>query len=170
MANLEKAMSQNLFDKFLPAFGDNTPRPHIPVWDNSQRMFICDEYESAAGNRQYAGVRFCNNLAVVERVGLYHNCTYINHLEIYAFDNGHARLIQRCTYDKVFRSEAFIRAESQRMVQDYLNGMFKAEGTTVPVSQVEAHAKELVDGCYKSFLDEDFNERLIQILPALEQE
>lgn len=169
MANLNKAMNQNLFDQFLPAFGDNTPKPHVPVWDNSQRMFICDEYESAAGNRQYAGIRFCNNLAIVERVGLYHNCTYINHIEVYAFDNGHARLIQRCTYDKVFRNEAFVREESQRMVEDYLRGRLKVEGANVQADEVKTHAHSLVEQCYKSFLDEDYNVRLTQILPALEQ-
>ena len=42
-----------------------------------------------------------------------------------------------------------------------------------PINEVfecsEQRAKELIDGCYKSFLDSDFNTRLTQILPAIEQ-
>ncbi len=41
MATLTKAINKNLFDSILPSFGN--PRVHIPVWDDSQKMFICDE-------------------------------------------------------------------------------------------------------------------------------
>ena len=44
MATLTKAINKSLFDSILPTFGN--PRVRIPVWDDSQKMFICDEYES----------------------------------------------------------------------------------------------------------------------------
>ena len=53
MATLTKAINQSLFDSILPTFG--SPRVHIPVWDNGQKMFIFDEYESDNGNRHYRG-------------------------------------------------------------------------------------------------------------------
>ena len=49
MATLSKAINKNLFDSILPSFG--TPRVHMPVWDDSQKMFICSQYESANGHR-----------------------------------------------------------------------------------------------------------------------
>ena len=55
MATLTKAINKNLFDSILPTFGN--PRVHIPVWDDSQKMFICDEYESGNGHRYYRGIR-----------------------------------------------------------------------------------------------------------------
>ena len=54
MATLTKAINKNLFDSILPSFGN--PRVHIPVWDDSQKMFICDEYESGNGHRYYRGI------------------------------------------------------------------------------------------------------------------
>ena len=51
MATLSKAINKNLFDSILPSFGN--PRVHIPVWDDSQKMFICDEFESNGGHRYY---------------------------------------------------------------------------------------------------------------------
>ena len=45
-------------------------------------MFLCEEYESASGNRYYKGVRFCDRIVVVEKVGLYHNWTYIDGIEV----------------------------------------------------------------------------------------
>lgn len=167
MATLSKAISKNLLDNILPTFG--SPRVHIPAWDNSQKMFICDEYESANGNRYYRGIRFCDRVVVVEKVGLYHNWTYIDGIELYAFNGKKLELIQKCDYDKVFRNEEFIRSESERMVKDYLTGVLKTQRTSVPAEELENQAKELIEGCYKSFLDCDFNTRLTQIIPAIEQ-
>ena len=92
MATLTKAISKNLFDSILPTFG--SPRVHVPAWDNGQKMFICDEYESASGNRYYRGIRFCDRVVIVEKVGLYHNWTYIDGIELYAFNGKRVELIQ----------------------------------------------------------------------------
>ena len=167
MATLTKAINKNLFDSILPTFGN--PRVHIPVWDDSQKMFICDEYESANGHRYYLGVRFCDSVVIVEKVGLYYSWTYIDGIELYAFNGQKMELIQKRDYEKVFRSEAFIRDESKQMVTDYLTGIMKTRRICVPAEQINARAHEMVEGCYKSFLDPDFNTRLTQILPKLEQ-
>lgn len=168
MATLQKAINKNLFDSILPTFGN--PRTHIPTWDNSQKMFICDEYESANGNRYYCGVRFCDRIVIVEKVGLYHNWTYIGGIELYAYNEKKLEMIQKRDYDKVFRNENFIKSESTSMVKDYLSGCLKVQKSSMPAEQLENHAKELVEACYKSFLDADFNTRLTQILPIIKQQ
>ena len=166
MATLAKAISKNLFDNILPTYG--SPRAHVLAWDNGQKMFIFDEHESANGNRYYRGMRFCDRVVIVEKVGLYHNWTYIDSIELYAFNGKKLELIQKRDYDKVHRKESFIRAESEAMVKDYLSGVLKAQHTSVPAEEIANQAKSLIGGCYKSFLDADFNTRLTQIIPAIE--
>lgn len=124
MASLTKAINKDLFDKILPTFGN--PRVHVPIWDEGQKMFLCEEYDSGNGHRYYKGVRFCDRIVIVEKVGLYHTWTYID-------------------------------------------GVLKAQRSSMPQEQLEAQAKGIVEGCYKSFLDSDFNTRLTQILPQIEQ-
>ena len=114
------------------------------------------------------GVRFCDRIVVVEKVGMYHSWTYIDSIELYAFNGQKMELIQKRDYDKVFRNEEFIRQESEQMVKD-LTGVMKAQRICIPAEQIAAQAIELVSGCYKSFLDRDFNTCLTQILPAIEQ-
>ena len=101
MASLTKAINKDLFDSILPTFGNQ--RVHIPVWDEGQKMFLCEEYESASGNRYYKGVRFCDRIVVVEKVGLYHNWTYIDGIEVYAFNGtrwkSHSTLTLLATQD-----------------------------------------------------------------------
>lgn len=167
MATLTKAINKNLFDSILPTFGN--PRVHIPVWDEGQKMFISNEYESANGHRYYLGIRFCDRIVVVEKVGLYHSWTYIDGIELYAFNGQKIELIQKRDYDKVFRDEEFIRQESEQMVKDYLTGVMKTQHICIPAEQIAEQANELIGGCYKSFLDPDYNTRLTQILPKLEQ-
>ena len=167
MATLTKAINKNLFDSILPTFG--TPRVHVPVWDEGQKMFICDEHESERGHRYYLGIRFCDRVVIVEKVGLYHNWTYIDSIELYAFNGQKMELIQKRDYDKVFRNEGFIRQESEQMVKDYLTGVLKTQRICIPAEQIATQATELINGCYKSFLAPDFNTRLTHILPKLEQ-
>jgi hypothetical protein len=167
MANLTKAINKNLFDSILPTFGN--PRVHIPVWDEGQKMFLCEEYESANGHRYYKGVRFCDRIVVVEKVGLYHNWTYIDGIEVYAFNGTRLELVQKKDYEKEFRNESFIRKESETMVCNYIEGVLKAQKSSMTQAELEEKAKAIIDGCYKSFLDVDFNTRLTQILPQIEQ-
>ena len=155
MATLTKAINKSLFDSILPTYG--SPRVHIPTWDNSQKMFICDEYESSNGHRYYLGIRFCDRIVIVEKVGLYHSWTYIDSIELYAFNGQKMEL------------EAFIRQESELMVKEFLTGVMKTQRICTPVEQIAEQAQTLISGCYKSFLDPDFNTRLTQILPKLEQ-
>ena len=167
MANINNAINKNLLDSILPTYGN--PRVKIPVWDNSQRMFICDEHESDRGNYYYSGVRFCDRLVIREKVGLFHNWTYIDSLELYAFNGTKMELVQKRDYDKVFRNEEFIRQQSVEMVKDFYSAVLKTQGSPIDFEAIETRAMEIVEGCYKSFLDPDFNIRLAQILPALNQ-
>ena len=167
MASLTKAINKNLFDKILPTFGN--PRVQIPVWDEGQKMFLCGDYESASGHRYYMGVRFCDRIVIVEKVGLFHNWTYIDSIEVYAFNGTKLVLVQKRDYEKTFRSEEFIRQESVTMVRDFIEGVVKTQGSSMAKDEIEIQAKSIVEGCYKSFLDSDFNTRLTKILPQIEQ-
>lgn len=167
MIMLTNAFNQNVLDRIMPPFG--TKRMNIPVWDEGQKMFICGEYESATGHLYYRGVRFCERIVISEKVGLYHNWTYIDAIELYVFNGTRLELVQTRVYEKTFRDEATIRRDSEEMVKNYLNGVIKSQGLNMPSRQIEAQARELVEGCYKSFLDADYNNRLMQILPAIEQ-
>lgn len=71
-------------------------------------------------------------------------------------------------YDKVFRNEASIKADSEAMLRDYLSGQAKMTGTIIADEQLKQHAHQIVEGSYTSFLDKDFETRLTNILPALE--
>lgn len=167
MATLQKAINQNFLDSVLPSFG-NARKVNLPIYDNSQKMFIIDEYESAAGNRRYRGIRFCDRVVFAETIGLYHTCTYINRLELYAFNGERLELVQAKDYDKVFRKESNVKADSEALLHDYLRGMAKKAGTVIADDQLQQNARQLVEGCYVSFLDKDFEVRLTRIIPALD--
>lgn len=166
MASFDKAISKNLFDSILPTIGN--PRVHVPVWDNGMKMFICNEHESGNGHRYFLGVRFCERIVVVEKVGLFHNWTYIDGIELYAFNGTKLELVQKRDYEKTFRNDEFVRQETETMIRDFAVGVLKMQNSTIPAEELDQHVKDLVDGCYKSFLDPDFNTRLTQILPAIE--
>lgn len=166
MATLSEAISKDFFESVLPVYG--TSRVEVPVWDEGQKMFLCGQYESASGHRYYKGIRFCNNFVIVEKVGLFHSWTYIDAIEIYAFNGTRIELVQKRDYTKVFRSEEFVRAETEKMLCDYLNGVLKMSKRALTSDSITTQVKSMVDKCYKSFLDSDYNITLTQVLPQLE--
>lgn len=168
MANLSKDFNKNFFDSILPQYG-NYKGKNFPIWDESQKMFICHEYESTAGHRYYKGARFSNRHVIIENVGLYHNWSYIDSLELYVFDKDNLILVQKKNFNKTFYDEELIRAESEKMLRDYLQGQAKISKTIVPANQIADYAQNIINESYTSFLSSDYENRLTQILPALEQ-
>ena len=83
MANIS-INTTSFIDGILPVYGN--PRCNIPVWNEGEKMFISDEYQSAKGNWYYKGLRFSDRLAIVEKVGLFHSFKYIDEIEVYTFN------------------------------------------------------------------------------------
>ena len=165
MASFEKALTKDLFDSLLPKYGN--PRKKVPVWDEGQKMFLLSNYESEKGNYYYEGIRFCDRIVIREKVGLFHTWTYIDSIEIYAFNGTCLELVQKRDYDKVFRNEEFIRREAEQMICDFYSGCLKSKGQQVPESEIREQAHAIVEGSFKSFLDADYSLHLTRILPQL---
>lgn len=158
-------ISNSLFDSILPTFG-NTGN-NLPVWNEGQKMFISSEYESAAGNRYYRGIRFCEQIAIVETVGLYHTWTYIDGIEIYRFEGRKPKLIGKKQFEKVFYNTDFIKEQTEQMVKEYLQGQIKLQGSFVPALSIENEAKSVVERSYMSFLSDDFGVNMKEMIPLL---
>lgn len=158
-------ISNSLFDSILPVFGQ--AGNNLPVWNEGQKMFISSEYESASGNRYYKGLRFCEQLAIVETVGLYHTWTYIDSVEIYAFNGKQPKLIGKRQFEKRFYNTAEIKVDVEQMVQEYFRGQLKIQNVTLSEARVEEEAKSVVERCYKSFLSEEYGTRLQNMIPLL---
>ncbi len=130
-------------------------------------MFLLGNYESEKGNYYYEGIRFCNKIVIKEKVGLCHTWTYIDSLEIYAFNGTKLELIQKRDYEKTFRSEEFIRKEAEQMLCDFISVCIKSNGIAIKEGVIKTEAMAIVEGSFKSFLDPDFNKHLTRILPQL---
>ncbi len=120
----------NFLDSVLPVFGN--PKDNIPVYNESQRMFISSNYVSASGHLYYKGIRFSERLVMIEQVGLYHNWTYIDGIELYTFNGQERVLIAKKQFDKVFYNMEVIKEEVENMLQNYLKGqlLIKQENAT----------------------------------------
>lgn len=158
-------ISNSLFEGILPVFG--THGNNLPVWNEGQKMFISSEYESASGNRYYKGLRFCEQLVVVETVGLYHTWTYIDGLEIYVFDGRKPKLVGKRQYAKTFYNADFIKDQTIQMVSDYIQGQIKLQNVNVPARRISEEAKIVVERSYTSFLSDDFGLKMQDMIPLL---
>lgn len=144
-------VGNNFLDTILPIIGN--PRVNTPIWNESQQMFITDQYTSAAGNTYYLGVRFCDRFVTILHIGLYHNWTYINEVEVYAFDHQERVLIGKTTLDK-FYDENLVRSATEALLQNYIEGQYKLQGSVFEKKELEEQVKGLVDRSYCSMLDD----------------
>lgn len=163
-----KGAGENVLDSVLPTYGN--PRWNVPIWNESQRMFITEQYTSAAGNTYYLGIRFSDRFVTILHVGLYRNWTYINEVEAYAFNGQERILIGKTNLDQYY-NEDLIRSTTEKLLSDYLEGQHKLQGSVVDRPQLERQVKGLVEDSYKSLLDNgDTLRRLEAVMPLLEAE
>ncbi len=165
---MKNIIANTYCDSLLPAFGEKSTTNN-PIWDEAQKMFIFNQYESNAGHRYYSGVRLSNQLLIVERSGLWNTWHYLNSIELYRYNGKGVDLIQKHTYDKVFHNADFVRSESEKMLMDYFKGQLKLTNKKIGGQQLKELAAKAVADSYKSFLDSDYALPLIQVIPALEQ-
>lgn len=166
MAQIQN-ISNSVVDSILSTFGN--PAQKLPVWNEGQKMFLFSEYESAAGNRYYKGLRFCNKLAIVETFGFYHTWTYIDSIEIYTFDEKKPKLAGKRTFDKQFYNEEFIKQQTKEMTRDFILGQLKMRNANLPATRIDSEASDIVERCYTSFLSEDFSkdgQMMLKVLSA----
>lgn len=158
-------VGNNFLDSILPIYPN--PRVKTPIWNESQHMFITDQYTSAAGNTYYLGVRFSDRFVTILHIGLYHNWTYINEVEVYAFDEQERTLIGKTTIDQ-FYNEELVRSTTEKLLLNYIEGQMKLNGSTFNHEQLEGQVKELVDQSYISLLDDaNTPKRLEAVKPLL---
>lgn len=158
--------TNSFLDSVLPTFGQERTAG-TPVWNESQHMFITDQYVSAAGNTYYLGVRMSNRFVIILHIGLYHNWTYINEVEIYAFNGKQKELIGKTKIDQYY-NEDLVRGAVEEMLGNYLESQMRMAGLTVNTNILDSQVKELVDASYCSMLKgNDLLGRLEDIKPLL---
>ncbi|MGN0187504.1 MAG: hypothetical protein ACI392_07160 [Paludibacteraceae bacterium] len=159
------SVSNGFFDSILPTYG--TQRTQTPVWNESLKMFIIDEYESANGNRYYNGVRISNRIVIVEHIGLYHTFTYLDGLDIYMFDGEQRKLIVQEKYDKQFYDVNFIREVSKQALRNYAYSQAAMTGTQISENMINIEVDAIIDNSYQSLLSDDKLQKLQNIMPIL---
>ena len=153
-------------NEIFPVYG--TPRKLQFDWDESQKMWLCDRYISDRDIYHYFGFRTCGNVAFRENVTNFHHCTYINDLTLYAFDGTMPVLIECRKFPlKTHRNESEIRAASEDMLRTHIKATLKMQRIDVTNEDIAREAKRLTDGCYKSFLDDDYNMGFLQLVAQL---
>lgn len=167
MANIMKSNSSFL-DAVLPTYGN--PRCNLPVWNEEDKMYISDEYEVAGGNFYFKGLRFSNRLAIVEKVGLFHNWRYIDEVEVYTFDRETKTLIGSAKFDKIFYNHAVIEAKVKEIVSNYLLLTMKLQNLLATKESIANDVDKLVAETYVNLLSEDYKINLRQLLPVLQPE
>lgn len=164
MARIE-SMTNNLLDSILPVYGQ--PRENTPIWNESQHMFIINEYESAAGHRYYDGVRISNRIVIVEHIGLYHSFQYIDGIDMYLFDSNDKKLMGQKKYDKQFYNIEFIRQETKNMLSNYIRTQAAFRNTPITESVLENEVNQLINNSYQSLTSEESLARLAALRPIM---
>ena len=152
-----------VFDSILPVYGK--PRKNISVWNEDDKMFIFDEYTTAAGHLHYKGLRFTNRIAVVENIGLYHTWKYIDSIEVYTYNNNSKSLIGSVMYEKTFYNRDLIRRDVEAILKQYIQGQLKMQNLQMSDDVIDQEAKKYVEESYISFLSDNFGRKMTNMLP-----
>lgn len=167
MATLSKIQSQDIQSLF-PVYGSCTNAPILPIWNEDDKIFMTSTYQSKAGHYYYAGLRFSSQLAIVEKVSLWNTWKYIDSVEVYIFNGRERQLIGAKKFDKVFYNSEIIKSTVNDLAKNYVFSQSKLTGQNVNENVVDETVKNMVEQCYKSFLDDDYSIQLTNLLPILD--
>lgn len=167
MANIS-INAKSFIDGILPVYGN--PRCNLPVWNEEEKMFISDEYQSGKGNWYYKGLRFSDRLAIVEKVGLFHNWKYIDEIEVYTFNQKSRTLIGSHKFEKTFYDRDLIQDKVKEMVSDYIASQMKLQDLPVRRDSIANDVNTIVGDTYVSLLSDDYNINLQRLLPVFQIE
>ena len=142
----------NFLDSVLPTFGNI--KENIPVYNDAQKMFISSNYTSAAGHLYYKGIRFSERLVMIEQVGLYHNWTYIDGIELYAFNGTERVLIAKKQFDKVFYNMEFIKEEVNQMLHSYFKSQILLKNENASPEIIEQHTNQTIGSLYENKIEQ----------------
>lgn len=140
--------TNSFLDRVLPQFGN--PRENIPVYSDSQKMFLSSHYTSASGNMYYKGLRLSDRIVMVEKVGLYKNFSYIDSVEVYAFDGDSKVLVGKVDYDKVFYNVARIKEDTTAIIANYLESSARVVGALPDKDSIKHQAVQLLEAMYEN--------------------
>ena len=140
--------TNSFIDRILPTFGNT--RENIPIYCDSQKMFISSHYTSAAGNMYYKGLRFTDRLVMVEKVGLYKNFSYIDSIEVYTFNGEEKVLIGKMDYDKVFYNAEQIKEDTASIIANYIEDSARITGSLMDATRVKQQTAELLQQMYEN--------------------
>jgi hypothetical protein len=166
MARLAE-VENSFLDSFLPPYGN--PRVKTPIWDEGQHMFLTEQYTSAAGHTYYLGVRVSDRFVTILHIGLYYTWTYIDEIDVYAFDGQQRQLIGKTTFDRQFYKEDVVRSATESLIRNYLEGQLKINGSTADHKKIESEVKELVQKSYFSLLNDSNTARRLEAVKPLLQ-
>lgn len=141
-------LTNSFLDKVLPTYGNY--RENIPIYDSTQKMFLSNTYTSESGNMYYKGIRFSQRLVMLERVGLYKNWTYIDEVEIYAFDGNQMNIIGKKKFDKQFYNPETIKGEVETLAFEYLKNQMILSGCNGTDESIRTLARDIIEETYKN--------------------
>ena len=85
---------------------------------------------------------------MVEKVGLYKNFSYIDSVEVYAFDGESKILVGKVDYDKVFYNMARIKEDTTSIIENYLESSARVVGALPDKDSIKRQAEQLLEAMY----------------------
>jgi hypothetical protein len=138
--------STRFIDRILPAMGNQ--RENVPIYDSTQKMFLSNTYTSESGNMYYKGLRFSERFVMLEHIGLYKSWTYIDEIEIYAFDGNQMNIIAKKKFEKQFYNAELIKNEVIELTFEYFRNQNILCGSSGTDETLKALAVNIVEETY----------------------
>ena len=131
--------------KALPQLACNVTYNHVA------KMLLTPGYVSAAGNMYQEGVRLSKRLAVKYSIGHGWAHTFMNGIQLFAWDGTGLRVVAHRCYSNFWWCEEDIRREVISVVTSYLRTQALIQGIHgIEDSDIRRLARELVDETQKT--------------------
>ena len=143
--------TSSFLDKVLPTYGNQ--RENIPIFDSERNMFLSSTYTSESGNMYYRGIRFSERMVMVEYVVIYKNWSYIDKIELYAFNGTNRELIGCKEFGKEFYKQDEIKVSVSELALNYLKSQFSLSNGQASDETIQLLAEQTTEEMYNNQIE-----------------
>lgn len=118
------------------------------MYNAQNNIFLTNGYTSAAGNTYFQGIRVSDRIAVKYLLGEGYRYTFLNGIQVYAYDGKQLKLIGSRAFNSYIFSEYNAKQETIGITFEYMKGQAKMIGAVVTDTQLNEFATKVVEGAY----------------------
>lgn len=143
--NNAPSVKDQLINTMFPLIGEKNPANKTPIYDPINKCFNTDQYQSEQGFLYFKRVRFSECMAMVEKIGFYHNWEYLDAIELYRYNGSKMEMISEKKFNKQFYNRTLAQETATTLLSSFIKENAEINNHILSKGEADEMAKSEIE-------------------------